>query len=150
MSRQALKAATSPTHDLAAQLRVVLGALSRKIRERARFDGLSNPQRTLLLRLESEGSSTVSDLARAEGVQPQSIGQTVAGLRAAGLVEATADPGDRRKTLLRMTRAARQRAIVTRAAHEDWLFGVLESRFTPQEREQLRDSIGLLHRLLQP
>src|SRR5579859_500539 len=130
MSRQALKAATSPTHDLAAQLRVVLGALSRKIRERARFDGLSNPQRTLLLRLESEGSSTVSDLARAEGVQPQSIGQTVAGLRAAGLVEATADPGDRRKTLLRMTRAARQRAIVTRAAHEDWLFGVLESRFT--------------------
>jgi DNA-binding MarR family transcriptional regulator len=72
----------------------------------------------------------------------------VAGLRAAGLVEAKPDPDDRRKTLLSLTRAARQRALVTRAAHEDWLFSVLESRFSPKEREQLRDAIGLLHRLV--
>ena len=150
MGQQAIDAATGQTYELAGQLRVVLGALSRKIRERARFDGLSNPQKTVLLRLESDGPSTVSALASAEGIRQQSIGQTVAGLRAAGLVEAKPDPGDRRKTLLSLTRAARRRALVTRAAHEDWLFMILESRFTPQEREQLRDAIGLLHRLVQP
>ena len=137
-------------YELAGQLRVVLGALSRKIRERARFDALSNLQMTVLLRLESDGPSTVSALARVVGVQPQSVGQTVAVLRAAGLVEATPDPSDGRKTLLRLTRAARQRALVTRAAHDDWLFRILESRFSPHEREQLRDAIGLLHRLVQP
>jgi DNA-binding MarR family transcriptional regulator len=150
MRRQTVSVATAQTHELAAQLRVVFGALSRKIRERARIDGLSNPQKAVLLRLESDGPSTVSDLARAEGVKPQSIGQTVAGLRAAGLVEAGPDPADRRKTLLRLARAARQRALVMRAAHEDWLFGILETRFSPQEREQLRDAIDLLHRFTQP
>ena len=150
MRQQAVNAATSQNYVLAAQLRVVLGALSRKVRERARFDGLSNPQKTVLLRLEREGPSTVSALARAEGVQPQSVGQTVAGLRAAGLVEARPDPSDRRKTLLRLTRAARQRIVVTRAVHDDWLLRILESRFTPQEREQLQGAIELLHRLVQP
>ena len=150
MRQQTVDAATSQTYELAGQLRVVLGALSRKIRERARFDSLTNPQKTVLLRLEREGPSTVSALAVAEGVRQQSIGQTVAGLRAAGLVEARPDPGDRRKTLLRLTRAARQRALITRAAHEDWLFGILDARFTPQEREQLRGAISLLHRLVQP
>jgi DNA-binding MarR family transcriptional regulator len=150
MREQMASAATAQTHELAAQLRVLFGALSRRIRERARFDGLSNPQKSVLLRLESEGPSTVSDLARAEGVKPQSIGQTVAGLRAAGLVEAAPDPADRRKTLLRMARAARQRALVLRAAHDDWLFGILESRFTPQERDQLRDAVELLHRFVKP
>ena len=150
MRQQAVDAPTSQNYELASRLRVVLGALSRKIRERARIDGLSNPQKTLLLRLESEGPSTVSALARAEGVQPQSVGQTVAGLRAAGLIEATPDPSDRRKTLLKLTRTARRRALLTRAAHEDWLFMILESRFSPQEREQLRDVISLLHRLVEP
>ena len=150
MRQRTVSAATAQTHELAAQLRVVFGALSRKIRERARSDGLSNPQKAVLLRLESDGPSTVSDLARAEGVKPQSIGQTVAGLRAAGLVEAGPDPADRRKTQLRLARAARQRALVLRSAHEDWLFGILEARFSPQEREQLRAAIDLLHRFVQP
>lgn len=150
MRQQTVSTATAQTRELAGQLRVVFGALSRKIRERARLDGLSNPQKAVLLRLESGGPSTVSALARAEGVRPQSIGQTVADLRAAGLIEAGPDPADQRKTLLRLASAARQRAVVLRAAHEDWLFGILEARFSPQEREQLRDAIELLHRFVQP
>src|ERR1700757_66143 len=100
MREQTVSATTARTHELASQLRVVFGALSRRIRERARLDGLSNPQKAVLLRLEKDGPSTVSDLARAEGVKPQSIGQTVAGLRAAGLIEAAPDPIDGRKTKL--------------------------------------------------
>ncbi|HEY1926565.1 MAG TPA: MarR family transcriptional regulator [Caulobacteraceae bacterium] len=150
MREQTASAATAQAHELAAELRVLFGALSRRIRERAQLDGLSNPQKAVLLRLESGGPSTVSDLARAEGVKPQSIGETVAALRAAGLVEAAPDPADGRKTLLSMAHAARQRALVLRAAHDDWLFGILETRFTPQEREQLRDAIDLLHRFVQP
>ena len=62
---------------IASELRVVLGKLTRRLREHANKWDLSLSQVAVLGYLDREGPSTVTTLARAEGVRPQSMGATV-------------------------------------------------------------------------
>ena len=64
---------------LAGELRVVVGKLTRRMREHSRAGDLTSSQKLVLLRLERDGSATVSTLARAEGVRPQSMATTPSG-----------------------------------------------------------------------
>ena len=77
---------------LASELRVVLGQLMRRLRAEHGFP-LSHG--AVLGRLDREGPQSVSDLAAAERVRPQSMAQTVGDLEADGLVIRTPDPDDR-------------------------------------------------------
>src|ERR1035438_2763939 len=61
---------------------------------------LTPSQVSVLLRLEKDGAATVSGLARAEGMRPQSMSSIVASLEDAGLVSGIPDPNDGRKTLM--------------------------------------------------
>jgi DNA-binding MarR family transcriptional regulator len=88
---------------LAGELRVVVGRLKRRLREQAHFGDLSWTQVRVLSRLEREGPATVTALARAEGMRPQSMGETVAALKAAGFVSGAPDPSDGRQTVLSLT-----------------------------------------------
>src|ERR1700743_670250 len=65
-------------------------------------------QLTTLHRIAAEGPTTVSALANAEHVRPQSMAETVAALRRDGLVAAKPDPTDGRKTLMSITAAGRK------------------------------------------
>ena len=89
---------------LASELRVVLGHLIRRLRTQHRF---SLSQGSVLGRLDREGPQSTSNLATAERVRPQSMGQTVAELEAQGLVERRADPDDGRRALIELTEAGR-------------------------------------------
>src|SRR5260370_7859741 len=55
-------------------------------------------QLTTLARVIAEGPTTTSALALAEHVRRQSMAETIAALRAAGLVTPAPDPAHRRKT----------------------------------------------------
>jgi DNA-binding MarR family transcriptional regulator len=133
---------------LAGELRVVLGRLSRRLREEAHAGDLSWSQVAVLTRLEREGPSTVTGLARAEGVRPQSMGATVAALEAAGMVSGAPDPSDGRQTVLSLTDACRERLRAGRAAREDWLFRALCTQLAAEEQEELGRGVALLKRLL--
>ncbi len=87
---------------LASDLRVVLGQLIRRLRAEHRF---SLSQGSVLGRLDREGPRSVSDLATAERVRPQSMAQTVGDLEGDGLVERRPDPGDGRRALVSLTEA---------------------------------------------
>ena len=52
---------------------------------------------TVLGRLDREGPASISDLAAAERMRPQSMAQTVRDLEAAGLVSRRPDPDDGRR-----------------------------------------------------
>ncbi len=132
---------------LAGELRVALGKLSRKLREQARPGDYTWSQISVLVRLERDGPATVTTLARAEGVRPQSMGATVAGLQAAGLVSGDPDPADGRQTILSLTDACREWILANRAAREDWLFRAISTRFSLEEQAQLAASVALLERL---
>ena len=92
---------------LARDLRVLVGALRRRLRAQADVGDFTPSQAAVLLRLERDGPATVTSLARAEGIRPQSLGATVAVLEAAGRVAGAPDPGDGRQTLLALTPACR-------------------------------------------
>ena len=134
---------------LAGELRVLIGKLKRRLREQAHLGDLTWTQMSVLSRLEREGPATVTTLARAEGVRPQSMGATVSGLEAAGLVSGAPDPADGRQTILSLTAACRQWIKAGRAAREDWLFRAIRANLAPAEQEELASAIELLKRLVE-
>ncbi|MGF6771519.1 DNA-binding MarR family transcriptional regulator [Paraburkholderia sp. GAS199] len=135
-------------HATAEDLRVLLGKLRRRLREQSHVGDFTPSQVQVLLLLEREGPATVSALARAHGMRPQSMGETLSVLKAAGLVSGAPDPNDGRQTVLSLTPAFRKKVKASRAAREDWLFRTMQSRFTPAEQQQLATGVALLKRLI--
>ena len=138
---------TAHPSALAAELRTILSTLTRRLREQAHSEDLTWSQKSVLIRLERDGPATVTALARAEGVRPQSMGAIVAALENAGLVSGAPDPGDGRQTILSLTPAFRDWIAVSRAAREDWLFQAIEAKFDAAEQDELAKAVILLKRL---
>ena len=132
---------------LAGELRISVGKLIRRVREQSEPGDFSASQKSVLLRLERDGPATVSALARAESVRPQSMRITVAALESLGAIRGEADPGDGRQTLIALTPGLRKALKASRAAREDWLFRALQAQLTPQEQQQLAAAAKLLQRL---
>jgi DNA-binding MarR family transcriptional regulator len=138
---------TMPTVDtalLASDLRVVLGQLIRRLRAEHRFP-LS--QSAVLGRLDREGASSVSDLAAAERVRPQSMAQTVAELEAEGLVSRRSDPYDKRRALVELTELGSATLNADRRQREGWLAQAIAGDLSQEEQVVLREAAGLLRRL---
>lgn len=132
---------------LAGELRISVGKLVRRLREQSQAGDFTSSQRSVLLRLERDGPATVSALARAESVRPQSMRITVAGLEAQGAVSGTPDPDDGRQTLIALTPAFRAKVKASRAAKEDWLLHALQSQLSAREQALLASAAKLLERL---
>jgi DNA-binding MarR family transcriptional regulator len=125
------------------------------IRLRARWRAESSPddmrwtwsQITALNRIAEEGPTTVSSLAVAEHVRPQSMAETVAALRQEGLVTAKADPTDGRKTLMSNTPAGRKLISNMRPLRETWLEAAIDQHLTSIERRTLLKAADIMERL---
>src|SRR5476651_1619304 len=139
---------TARASAIAGELRVVLGKLKRRLRGEVDPGDYTWSQLSVLSRLHQDGPATVTTLARAEGVRPQSMGATVAGLEAAGFVTGAPHPADGRQTILSLTDACREWIKATRAAREDWLFRAIRTRLTPAEQEEFATTVALLNRLV--
>ncbi len=139
---------TSAVSAMAVDLRLLLGQLRRKLREQDGSEDLTWSQTCVLSRLERDGPATVTALARAEGVRPQSMGATIASLEAAGLVIGAPDPGDGRRTLLSLTDACRDWIMAGRTARQDWLVHAIQSKLSVEEQAALARAVDLLKRLL--
>jgi DNA-binding MarR family transcriptional regulator len=133
---------------LAAELRIVFGALGRRLRDQADEGDLTSAQKSVLLRLERDGPATGSALARAEAMRPQSMGAILAALETAGYVAGAPDPGDGRQTIISLTAHFRDWVSAARAARQDWLLRALQTRLAAGERRQLAEAMDLLKRLL--
>ena len=108
---------------LAADLRGVMGQLIRRLRKENLFP---LHQASVLGRLDRCGSQSVSDLAAAERVRPQSMAQTVGDLEGERLVDRKPDPDDRRRALVTITAAGKSRIEADRRAREGWLVKAFE------------------------
>jgi DNA-binding MarR family transcriptional regulator len=136
---------TAPdTALLASELRVVLGQLMRRLRAEHRF---SLTQGSVLGRLDREGPRSVSELATADRVRPQSMAQAVAELEAEGLVSRRPDPGDGRRALVELTERGLAVLQADRRQREGWLAQAMAEGFTEREQEVLEEAVGLLRRL---
>jgi len=132
---------------VAGDLRVVLGQLIRRLRENRDSSDLTKSQSSVLGCLEREGPKTATDLARAQGIRPQSMGTIVAALEAAGLISRSPDPSDGRKTILSITSKAREQYRTGRLAREDWLTQAMTATLTVDEIARIASVIELLDRI---
>jgi len=143
----------SPTSEtpqltaLAGDLRISVGKLVRRLREQAHSGDFTSAQKSVLLRLDRDGPTTVSALARAESVRPQSMRVTVVGLESMKVVSGNPDPTDGRQTLIDLTPSFRKALNANRAAREDWLLRALQAQLSSQELNDLAAAIKLLQRL---
>jgi DNA-binding MarR family transcriptional regulator len=84
---------------------MALGLLVRRIRADTprELQEFSWTQKAVLRHLEKHGPATAADLARAEGVKPQSMGTALGLLEKMGLVERKAHPTDGRQINIKLT-----------------------------------------------
>jgi DNA-binding MarR family transcriptional regulator len=140
---------TTDATEVAAALRLGIGLLVRRLRQ-VQVDGeITLPETSALARLDRGGPATSSALARLEQISPQSMGATLAGLEARGLIERRPDPDDGRRVVLSITGTGRQALNTRRAARTEKLAAALGEGFTPAELDQLMAAAPLIERLAQ-
>ncbi len=138
-----------PASTLAAEIRAVSRKLKLRLREYGGRNDLTQSQVDVVLRLEKHGSATVSGLARAEGMRPQSMSAIVTPLQESGLVSGVPDPSDGRQTLMSLTPKCLKWLEEGRTARQDWLTASISRKLSPDERDELRAALGLLARLVE-
>jgi DNA-binding MarR family transcriptional regulator len=141
---------SSPTDQaaVAAQLRAVTVGLIRRLRSTASPGDLTWSQESALLRLETGGPQTISQLARAEGTRSQSMGAIVASLEAQGLVDRAADSRDGRQSIITVSDAGRLALDAARAVKQDWLAERLTYELNQHEQGILAQAVPLLQRIV--
>lgn len=149
MTRQNAPSGAELPAQLASEIRALMAKLRRRLREQASPGEFTPSQVAVLVRLEREGAGTVSSLARAEGMRPQSMGAVIAQLEAMGLLSAAPDPEDGRQTLWSLTDACAAWLREGRAARQDWLTRAIEARLSADEQRELAAALDLLQRLAQ-
>jgi DNA-binding MarR family transcriptional regulator len=142
--------ATDPeVRQAASAIRLSVGLLLRRMRQ-TQVDGeLTLPESAALARLDREGPTTASALAKQEQISPQSMGATLAGLESRGLIERRPDPQDGRRVVLSVTKAGKQRRRTRTDARTEQLAHALSTGFTQAEIKQLLAAAPLLERLAQ-
>lgn len=149
MSNRKPSTQTGLASTLAAEMRAVFRKLKLRYREHGGGNDLTSSQISVVLRLEKDGSATVSSLARAEGMRPQSMSAVVTPLQESGLVRGAPDPSDGRQTLISLTAKSLKLLQEGRAARQDWLTVTIAQKLSAQEQEKLQVVLELLKRLVE-
>jgi DNA-binding MarR family transcriptional regulator len=148
MSRTAkIDTQSAAVRETATRLRVGIGAFKRRTQEALAEGDLTNPQLTVLSRLDRFGPATTAELARREQITPQAMGATVASLEQRGLVIRRPDAADGRRSILNLTPAGRAAIGSGRSAIADKVADVLAESFTTEEIATLDAAARLIERL---
>ena len=123
-----------------------VGLLIRRVRAAAAGNELSLTESAVLSRLASEGPATTADLARAEGVKPQSMGTTISALEAMGFVDRKPHPTDGRQVNLEITAEGLGVWKSAKDAKRTWLAQAI-AQLDEQERQTLFAAGQIIKRL---
>jgi DNA-binding MarR family transcriptional regulator len=86
-----------------ATLMHAVGLLTRRVRAAVSSHDLSLSQTMVMARIGNEGPAAASDLARAEGIKPQSMGTILSELEELGLIAREPHPTDGRQKVVNLT-----------------------------------------------
>ncbi|MFF1837766.1 MarR family winged helix-turn-helix transcriptional regulator [Streptomyces sp. NPDC058231] len=109
--------------------------------------GLTVTQLGVLASVVREGPVTAARLAALEHVTAQAIAQSLAVLKAAGLVHAEPDPRDGRKKLISADASANEMIDRVLAGRASFLARAIDQVVAPAERNDVEKAIELLERL---
>jgi DNA-binding MarR family transcriptional regulator len=142
-----LKTPSRESARVAAELKVAVGRLMRRLRQAHEAGELTLSEMSVLSRLDREGPAAPGALADAEGVRPQAMATTLAALEQRGMVHRTPDPTDRRRVVMTLTDTGRAVIHDRRSATVRRLACALEEGFSTDERRELLAVVPLLERL---
>lgn len=131
----------------AVRLRMAIARTARRLRQEA-GGGLSPSLTAALATVERHGPLTPSELAARERVQRPTTTRIAARLVEAGLVSRTADPADRRSSLLAITPEGTALLRELRTRKDAFLADRLR-RLSPEDRATLDRAAELLEELLE-
>jgi DNA-binding MarR family transcriptional regulator len=123
-----------------------IGLLIRRVRAVSSSHELSWSQSAVMNRLANDGPATTADLARAEGVKPQSMGTIVAALEGRGFVTRRAHATDGRQFNIELTAEGAEIRRSAKDARHSWLADAIAT-LTDDERETLLAAGALMKRL---
>ena len=138
---------TSTQADLAVRLRLVIARTARRLRQQA-GEELSPSQAAALATIDRHGPLTPSELATRERIQRPTATRVIARLEAAGLVDRTSDPDDRRSCLVGLAPEGRQLLARVRTRKDAYLSRRLRD-LDADERATLDRAAAILERLLE-
>jgi len=135
------------TFDLAVtDLIQSIGLLVRRVRAAGASHELSLTEASVMGRLARYGPATTADLARAEGMKPQSMGTTIAALEEIGMVERKPHPSDGRQVNIGLTAKGAAVRKSAKDAKQTWLSQAI-TQLDEKEREALFKAGEIIKRL---
>lgn len=123
-----------------------VGLLIRRVRVAGGSHELSLSESAVMARLANDGPATTAELARAEGVKPQSMGATVAALEEMGMVGRKPHATDGRQINIQLTAKGAAVRKSSKDAKRTWLAEAI-ARLDAEERETLFAAGRLIKRL---
>jgi len=126
-----------------------IGLLIRRMRAATSTHGLSLTQVSLMARLDRGGPATISDLARCEGMKPQSMGAVVASLEEIGIVERRPHPTDGRQVIIDLTSEGSSIRKSTVAAKRAWLTGTI-ARLSEEQQKTIFAAGDIIRSIVEP
>jgi DNA-binding MarR family transcriptional regulator len=123
-----------------------IGLLVRRVRAAAASHDLSLTESAVMARLDKDGPATTAELARAEGMKPQSMGTTIAALEEMGIVERRPHPTDGRQVNIELTAKGAALRKSARDAKRTWLAQAIDE-LDEEERETLFKAGEIIRRL---
>jgi DNA-binding MarR family transcriptional regulator len=124
-----------------------VGLLGRRIRAASGIQDLSWTQSSVLKRLGTEGAATIADLAREDGMKPQSMATAVAGLEQLGLVQRTPHPTDGRQVNIEISSKGAALRKSSKDAKQAWIAQALV-QLEDRELETLLAAGEIMQRLV--
>ena len=103
------------------ELTQAVGLLVRRMRAAAAAHELSLTESAVMARLDKGGPATTAELARAEGMKPQSMGTTIAALEEMGIVARKPHPTDGRQVHIILTAQGAAMRKSAKDAKQTWL-----------------------------
>ncbi len=125
-----------------------VGQLVRRVRKAGASHGLSWTESSVMARLDRNGPATTADLARAEGMKPQSMGTTIAALEEMGMVERKPHPTDGRQVNIDLTAKGVAVRNTSKDAKRTWLAHAI-SQLDQDEQDTLFEAGEIIKRLVE-
>jgi DNA-binding MarR family transcriptional regulator len=125
-----------------------VGLLVRRVRAAAGSQELSFSESAVMGRLDREGPATTAELARAEGVKPQSMGATIAALEEMGMVVRKAHPTDGRQVNIALSAKGAAVRASARQAKRTWVAQAV-AQLDDEEQETLFKAGEIIKRLVE-
>jgi DNA-binding MarR family transcriptional regulator len=123
-----------------------IGLLLRRVRAATASEELSWTESLVMARLAKDGPATTADLARAEGMKPQSMGTTVAGLEKLGMVARKPHPTDGRQVNIELTAKGAALRKSTKDAKLTWLLQAI-AQLDEEQQQTLFAAGAIIKRL---